>query len=268
MHALSRWLVSLLVLVGLASLAPAGGLTLGRGEFRFTPSPEENDLPERYRLKDGQYTYRLSLKYHLPLTGINVYRLQFPSPVKSPYETNNTVYAEYYVPPGKGPFPGVIVLHITGGDQSLSRGVSTYLAQNGIAALFVEMAYYGPRRPPGSRVRLLSVDFRHTVEAIRQTVLDVRVATAWLLTRPELDTSALGIMGTSLGSFMAALTCEMEPRLGKLAVVLGGGGIVDAYYDHPRQQGTTDPPDRPGGPPDPRGALAETQGADDRRSPR
>jgi pimeloyl-ACP methyl ester carboxylesterase len=41
-------------------------------------------------------------------------------------------------------------------------------------------------------------------------------------------------MGTSLGSFMASLTAEMEPRLRRLAVLLGGGGVVDAYYSHPR----------------------------------
>ena len=41
-------------------------------------------------------------------------------------------------------------------------------------------------------------------------------------------------MGTSLGSFMAALTAEMEPRLGRVAVLLGGGGFAEGYYDHPK----------------------------------
>ncbi len=41
-------------------------------------------------------------------------------------------------------------------------------------------------------------------------------------------------MGTSLGSFMAALAAEMEPRYRKVAVLLGGGGFVDAYYNHPK----------------------------------
>jgi dipeptidyl aminopeptidase/acylaminoacyl peptidase len=72
------------------------------------------------------------------------------------------------------------------------------------------------------------------LDAIRQTVLDLRVAAAWLESRPEIDGKRLGIMGTSLGSFMAALTAEMEPRLGRVAVLLGGGGVVDAYYDHPK----------------------------------
>src|SRR5262249_61850129 len=113
--------------------------------------------------------------------------LRFPSPVTSDCPENNTVHAEYYRPKGDGPFPGVIVLDITAGDQSLSRGISTLLAQRGIAALFVQMAYYGPRRPPGSKLRLLSPNIAHTVEAIRQTVLDVRRATAWLESRPEID---------------------------------------------------------------------------------
>ena len=41
-------------------------------------------------------------------------------------------------------------------------------------------------------------------------------------------------MGTSLGSFVAALTAEMEPKLDKVCVLLGGGGFVDAYWDDPR----------------------------------
>ncbi len=73
-----------------------------------------------------------------------------------------------------------------------------------------------------------------TFDGIRQTVLDLRCAAAWLAARPEIDPDNLGIMGTSLGSFMAALTAEMEPRFGKVAVLLGGGGFVDAYYRHPQ----------------------------------
>src|SRR5205807_4420646 len=73
--------------------------------------------------------------------------------------------------------------------------------------------------------------------AVRQTVLDLRLVTAWMESRPELDGRRLGILGTSLGSFMAALTAEMEPRLGRVAVLLGGGGFVQGYYDHPYAAG-------------------------------
>ena len=32
---------------------------------------------------------------------------------------------------------------------------------------------------------------------------------------------------------MSALTGEMEPRLGRVCVLLGGGGFVDGYTGHP-----------------------------------
>ena len=162
----------------------------------------------------------------------------FPSAVESPTPENNTVYAEYYRPEGKGPFPCVIVLDITGGDQTMSRRhLHAPVARTAIAGLFVQMAYYGPRRPPGSKLRFSARHLPHAA-AVRQTVLDLRLATAWMESRPEIDAKRLGIMGTSLGSFLAALTAEMEPKLGRVAVLLGGGGFVDGYYDDPARPTT------------------------------
>jgi dienelactone hydrolase len=205
-----------------------------KGTFHFIAAPDSRSIPQRYRLDERSFDYELTHKVDLPSAEVRVSRLTFPSPVTTPHPQNNTVYAEYYRPLRKGRFPAVIVLDITAGDQSLSRSIATYLAQHRVCALFVQMAYYGPRRPPNSRLRLLMPDVDHSLAAIRQTVLDLRAAAAWLESRPEVDGQRLGILGTSLGSFMATLTAEMEPRLGRLAVLLGGGGVVDAYYDHPR----------------------------------
>ena len=63
---------------------------------------------------------------------------------------------------------------------------------------------------------------------------DIRRATAWMESRPEVDGKQLGIMGTSLGGFMAALAAEMEPKLDRAAILLAGGGYVDAFWDDPR----------------------------------
>ena len=215
----------------------AGGpskVPLEKGTVTFTPRGDQKEVPLRYRLDAHEFSFEMYKKLDLPVSGVEVFDLRFPSPVKCPHPENNTVHAEYYRPRGKGPFPCVIVLDITGGDQSLSRLIARHLAQNQIGGLFVQMAYYGPRRPPGSKVRLLSLDVANTFEAVRQTVLDLRRATAWMESRAEIDKTRLGIMGTSLGSFMAALTAEMEPRLSRLAVLLGGGGFVDGFYDHPQ----------------------------------
>ncbi|MBV9122833.1 MAG: alpha/beta hydrolase [Planctomycetes bacterium] len=213
---------------------PSSQPPLEKGTIHFRPLGDQKDIPERYRLQDHSFDYEMSWKTELPNSGVTVYILRYPSPVVSDCPENNTVYAEYYRPRGHGPFPGVIVLDITGGDQKLSRTIATHLAQNGIAGLFVQMAYYGPRRPPNSELRLLSSDFDRTMAAVRQTVLDNRRAAAWLAERPEIDSKRLGILGTSLGSFLGTLTAEMEPRLHRLGVLLGGGGLVDGFYDDPR----------------------------------
>jgi dienelactone hydrolase len=205
-----------------------------KGEFLFSPAADCNPVPNRYRLGERSFTYELTHRVDLPSAEVRISHLTFPSPVETAQTENNTVHAEYYRPLSQGSFPAVIVLDITAGDQRLSRSIATYLAQHQVCALFVQMAYYGPRRPPGSRLRLLMPNIEHSLAAIRQTVLDLRVATAWLQSRPEVDSTRVGILGTSLGSFMATLTAEMEPKLGRLAVLLGGGGVVDAYYDHPQ----------------------------------
>lgn len=205
-----------------------------RGVVAFQPLGDQGTVPERYRLEPHSFPFTLRSKGSLPGLDISVSELTFPSPVTSACEANNTVYADYHRPAGSGPFPGVVILDITAGDQRVSKTIARHLAQNGVAGLCVQMAYYGPRRPAGSRLRLLSADFQHSMEAVRQTVLDIRRAAAWLTSRPEIDRERVGVVGTSLGSMVAALAAEMEPRFRRVVVLLGGGGLVDAYYDHPK----------------------------------
>jgi dienelactone hydrolase len=221
-------IATLLILV-----APAADPRTEQGMIHYAPRETDN-IPQSYRLAERRFNYSLTNTRELSISGVSVHELRFPSPVESPHPENNTVVAEYFRPAGNGPFPAVIVLEILAGGDGLARGMAQLLAQNQIAGLFVRMAYYGPRRPPNSRVRLLSPDVPQTISAIRQTVLDCRCATAWLENRPEIDGKKLGIVGTSLGSFLAALTAEMEPKLNKVAVLYGGGGFVDGYRDHPK----------------------------------
>lgn len=219
-------------------------ITLGftSPDFRFPPETgslevgnhkEPETTPKEYQLQTTKIDFTLRPKSLLPHSNTDIYVLTFNSPIKSPHLENNTVYAEYYVPKGEKIFPATIVLDITGGDQSLSRSIATHLASKGVGALFVQMAYYGPRRPPKSGLRLLSPDLKHTFRAIQQTVLDVRTAVAWLKSREEVDKKRIAITGTSLGSMVGALSAEMEPDVSKVVVLLGGGGLIDGYLEHP-----------------------------------
>ena len=138
---------------------------------------------------------------------------------------NNTVWCEYYRPHPPGKKPGVIVLHILGGDFELSRLFCNYLAQHGVCALFVKMPYYGERRDPASPRRMVSHDPQETVAGMTQAVLDIRRATAWLGARPEVDDAKLGIFGISLGGITSSLAATAEPRLQNVCLLLAGGDV-------------------------------------------
>jgi dienelactone hydrolase len=219
-----------------------------KGTFTVPADDAKAPIVERFRLEQlysGEYAMRT--RYALRHSGVTVYDLTFPSPVKSDIEANNTVYAQYFVPDAAKKCPAVIVLDILQGNQMIARGEAMWLAQNGVAALVVLLPHYNERREPGSKVKFLSTDIVRTMDGIRQGVLDCRVAAAWLAQRPEVDADKLGMVGTSLGSFLSALTTANEPRIKSVCLLLGGGGLVDAYSDHPKAKPVTDVIDALGG---------------------
>jgi dienelactone hydrolase len=221
-------LVPLLAAPAIAAAPETGTITVDcRGDAKC-------GICERFHVPSHTFEYKLSLRHDLRQSGVKVYDLSFPSPVKSEIPQNNTVHAELFMPQGDGPFPACIVLDILQGDAMIARGQSLWLAQHGVAGMVVYMAHYGPRRPAGSPVRLLSTDIPRTLAAVQQTVLDIRCAAAWLANRPGIDKEKLGLVGTSLGSLVGAVAAANEPRIKTVCLMLGGGGLVDAYYDHPR----------------------------------
>jgi dienelactone hydrolase len=170
--------------------------------------------------------------------------LTFPSPLVTPDVENNTVHAEYFAPKEPAAAPGVsavarrpavIVLHILGADFALSRYIAARLADRGVAALFVKLPYYGERRPGGDRgeKRFLSTDIERSMLAMRQGVLDVRRAAAWLATRPEVDRERLGVTGISLGGIVAALAAEADPTLNTGCFLLAGGDLHEVLWEMP-----------------------------------
>jgi dienelactone hydrolase len=195
------------------------------------------DIPEFYRMPEQALPARLTLLNDLKHSGVEIHRLTFPSPVKSSEESNNTVYGKLFRPKSPGKKPAVIVLDILDGKQLVAESQAHWLAANDVTALVITMAYYGPRRPVGSSERMLTPNIEKSVANVRQTVLDCRCAAAWLASRPDVDAAKIGILGTSLGSFVGGVVAGVEPRLSFACLLLGGGGLVDAFWTHPKAEG-------------------------------
>ena len=194
----------------------------------FAPATNEETVPQHFRLKPHRFEAEAEL---LGERGsLRTFAVTFPSPVESAIPENNTVYGEYFQPTGSGPFPGVVVLHILGGEFPLSQTVASSLAREKVAALFIKMPYYGERRSKDSSRRMISRNPRETAEGMTQAVLDIRRARAWLESRPEVDKQRLGVTGISLGGIMSALSAAGEPRFRKVAIYLGGGKLGENLW--------------------------------------
>ncbi len=219
------------LVAGIPLAARAADKPSRHGEIHFAPDTQEQTaVPQPFRLERATFAFEQKTQPSIS-DDVALSLVTFPSPVKTKYEVNNTVHCEYYCPTTLGKHPACVVLHILGGDFPLSRTFATALAHRGVAALFVIMPYYGPRRPAEANVRMVSPDPNQTVAGMTQAVKDIRYAAAWLAEQPEVDRDQLGIFGISLGGITAALAGAAEPRFHKICPVLAGGGIDAVIWE-------------------------------------
>jgi dienelactone hydrolase len=163
-------------------------------------------------------------------------RVSFPSPVVTPWENNNVVPCELYLPKGaKGKVPAAVVLDILDGSAIIPRGLARGLAEQGVAALYVPMACYGPRRPPGNaHVAYYADRPDKTPDNIRQTVMDIRRAKALLSILPEVEASRISLTGVSLGGIMTSLAAGVDGEFYRVVPILAGGDLATICF-HARE---------------------------------
>jgi pimeloyl-ACP methyl ester carboxylesterase len=148
--------------------------------------------------------------------------LSFPSPVRTPYEENNTVYARYFPVAARG--RAVLVLPQWNGDIESHAGLCRVLNRAGIAALRLSLPYHDRRMLKGFERAdyMVSANIGRTLQAVRQAVLDARAAIDWLAARGY---DRVGIIGTSIGSCVSFLTFVHDERLRA-----GAFNLVSSYF--------------------------------------
>ena len=179
----------------------------------------------------------VSFSYHIELAAekdaFQIYRLRYPSPVKTAIEQNNTIPAELYLPrnlkPGGPPRPAVICLHILDGNVELVQIACSTLAARGIPALWFNLPYYGERGIRGVRDAAAGDPLLFET-MISQSIADVRRSVDVLAARCEINPQRIGIMGISLGGILAATAAEQDARLARATLILAGGDLLPIIH--------------------------------------
>lgn len=218
------WAAICLVSLAWSSPAHCGEALPREGVVEFRLTLDERRVPQQFRLPRHTFAYRQT-PLETASKAIEISEVTFPSPVTTEHPANNTVHCEFFRPAADGQYPAVVALHILGGDFELARVFARTLAHNGVCALFLKMPYYGPRRNPGSRERMVTHDPRQSAQGMTQAILDIRRAAAWLDAQETVDGRRLGVFGISLGGITGALALAAEPRFSSGCLLLAGADV-------------------------------------------
>jgi dienelactone hydrolase len=140
--------------------------------------------------------------------------LRFTSAVETPYAGNNLVEARLF--PAKSRWKrgnkAVVVLPHWNSHAGQHVALCQAIAEFGITALRISLPYHDKRMPPElTRADYaVSANVARTIDATRQSVIDVRSCYDWLQEQGFTD---LGLVGTSLGSCYGFLTSAHDERI-------------------------------------------------------
>ena len=200
----------------------------GRAAADFPAEKEILKYPVKDSLTGKSFEYSLDLIR--TTAAYKVYQISFPAPVEGK-ALFGAVSGFYYVPFGlkkdSKPRPGVVCLHILGGDGALTNIICAHLASNGIPAMMCHFPLFADRRQMGSRSTVLRSPngCRIFGQALLEAPLDARRTVDIMLSRPEINPRKVNILGTSMGGLIAATAAGSDARIHKAAILLAGGDL-------------------------------------------
>jgi dienelactone hydrolase len=159
-----------------------------------------------------------------------------------------TLHAMLWRPPGRGPFPAILLNHGSGRTREELQRLGPYehnaetlgpvFARHGYVFLYLFRRGVGPSTDQGDNaVVMMNREFaahgQDPRNALQLQLLegremaDARAALAFLRTRPEVDAHDLALVGHSFGGSLTVLMAEREPSLRAIVVFSAAGYSFD-----------------------------------------
>jgi dipeptidyl aminopeptidase/acylaminoacyl peptidase len=157
------------------------------------------------------------------------------------YQTyDGTVPGLFYAPPTPGPFPCVISVHGVTSNKGSSTGLRDLILPAGYAMLTIDARFHGDRGTPEQFFDLQNYPGR-VRELFQGSVVDLRRALDYLQQRSDCAPGKLGVIGTSMGGFMAAALAGVDDRVQAPVLLFSGAdwrvwfstghpGVVGIFY--------------------------------------
>jgi dienelactone hydrolase len=164
---------------------------------------------------------------------LTVERLAYPSPMTSvDPEKNDTVRARLF----RTEKPADAAVIVLGGwrNDPVTPTLGAKLAQESdLQVLYIELPFQGERTPKGRRSGELtfSSDLVQNEATFLQAAQDVGRAVDWLVRERKIDPKRIGILGTSLGGYVAADLYGMDDRFAAAVIQISGGDIATVVFN-------------------------------------
>jgi uncharacterized protein len=131
------------------------------------------------------------------------------------------VPAAFLAPADSAPAPVVLLLHgFSSNKERMTQSVGRALLARGVASLAVDLPFHGER--DGSRQELPYRNPLALVNAWRTAVREARAAIEWVAAQPEVDDARIGVVGYSLGGFLALMTASEERQIRVITLAAAG----------------------------------------------
>jgi len=135
------------------------------------------------------------------------------------------VPATLLLPRTDRPSPAALLLHgFSSNKERMTQSVGRALMDRGVATLALDLPFHG------ERTRSDEIPYRNPlalVSAWRTAVQEARAAVHWLAAQPEIDAARIGVVGYSLGGFLALMTAS-EEELVRVVTLAVAGDLPDS----------------------------------------
>jgi pimeloyl-ACP methyl ester carboxylesterase len=197
--------------------------------FLDTPVAIPDAVADRRNPGDGA-TRQLAIRFESPYQPLNLEAAEHLNAV----EENRIVRAHWRMHDGNHPRKVVIALHGFGtgsprADQNMLLVPGLY--ETGLDIAFMTFPFHGKRGPAGQRLSGSSFvvpDIAVINEGMAQAVHDLAALIAWLRNR---GVPQVGLIGMSLGGYLAALAAELLNDLEFVVAMAAPANFGDLAYD-------------------------------------